>query len=176
MLGTRSRDEVERKHHHRGPISVVGYIQRKCGYLVGMDLPLLAISMIMEILTDSVNNQVLCFDPFSHKWTNPKCYGTIPSPRCCTASTIARDHVWLFGGDSVNVGENNELYKLDMIYLTWTEIATSLTKPQKRDCCSLNVLSEHQLVLHGGQSVDEDLMNDTWILDLPSLSWRLQCN
>ena len=27
------------------------------------------------------NNQLLCFDPLSNQWTNPKCSGTVPAPR-----------------------------------------------------------------------------------------------
>ena len=33
------------------------------------------------------NNQLLCFDPFSHHWTNPTCFGSIPPPALDYAAT-----------------------------------------------------------------------------------------
>ena len=32
------------------------------------------------------NNQLLCFDPVSQIWTNPKCFGDVPSPRLSSLS------------------------------------------------------------------------------------------
>ena len=119
------------------------------------------------------NNQVLCFDPSSQEWTNPKCYGTVPSPRSGHASTIVGDHAWVFGGYSNNFNSClNDLYQFDLMSLTWTEIQTTLAKPVKRKSCSLNAVSEHQLVLHGGSYGIFEKLNDTWVFDLQSLSWR----
>ena len=45
----------------------------------------------------ATNNQLLCYDPNTHKWTNPQCFGSIPTPRLGHASTIINDKVWLLG-------------------------------------------------------------------------------
>ena len=60
--------------------------------------------------------------------------------------------------------------------LTWTQIHISQPKPQELYCCSLNVISDKQLVLHGGAYSNRDryhTSNDTWILNLPTQTWRL---
>ena len=45
------------------------------------------------------NNQLLCFNPSSREWTNPKCQGSIPPPRAGHASTSMRHQAWVFGGE-----------------------------------------------------------------------------
>ena len=39
------------------------------------------------------NNQLLCYDPSSHSWTNPQCCGAVPFPRSPSASAIIKDKV-----------------------------------------------------------------------------------
>ena len=62
--------------------------------------------------------------------------------------------------------------------LIWTQIETGHPKPQGRTDCSLNVTAGNQLVLHGGFVVttsnrpNDCISSETWILDLPSQSWR----
>ena len=119
------------------------------------------------------NNQLLCFDPLSEEWTNPETSGTIPKPRSNQATSIIRDKVWMYGGSFDYFGKHyDDLYQLDMVSLTWTEIKFHKLKPPCRQYVSLNVLTEHQLVLHGGQSDDHQIYNDTWILDLLSMTWK----
>ena len=38
--------------------------------------------------TGFVNNQLLCYNPSNHSWTNPECFGANPSPRFAQCSTI----------------------------------------------------------------------------------------
>ena len=49
-------------------------------------------------------------------------------------------------------------------------------KPQKRYCCTLNVISDSTLVLHGGAlrggNHRYQTSSDTWILDLSTQTWR----
>ena len=67
----------------------------------------------------------------------------------------------------------DELYQLSMVSLTWTEIQTGQLTPQCRTWCSLSAPTQCQLVLHGGKSMSSNQsLDDTWILDLPSLSWK----
>ena len=117
------------------------------------------------------NNQLLHFNPVSHEWTNLKCFGTVPSPREFHATAAGGDTVWLYGGYNLDV-DFDDFYQLDMCSLTWTQIQTSTPNPGKRFACSLNVTKENQLVLHGGNSDGSDILEDTWVLDLSSYSWK----
>ena len=119
-----------------------------------------------------VNNQLLCFNPCSNTWTNPKCTGMVPSPRAACATAIIGDMVWFYGGYDHNNRELNELYELNMESLSWTQVQTGGPKPQ---CCSLSTLTaitESKLVLHGGSAGRRIVINEIWILDLPSKSWE----
>ena len=127
------------------------------------------------------NNQLLCFNPSCNEWTNPECTGSVPSPRACCASAISRHKVWLYGGVNDWNNDINDLLELNMQSLTWTQIQTCKPKPQQRYCCTLNVVSDGTLVLHG-EAVGLPLANggnhsyktssDTWILDLSTHTWR----
>ena len=112
----------------------------------------------------SFNNQFLHFNPVSSECTNLKCFGIVPSPRSYHATTVFRDTVWLYGGQTQGITCDG-LYQLDMCFLTWTQIQTMPPKPGRMQG-SLNVTRENQLVLHCGK--DES----TWILDLSSYSWK----
>ena len=111
------------------------------------------------------NNQLFHFNPVSSEWTNLKCLGVVPTPRSYHATTVFGDKVWLYGGQTQGI-TCDDLYQLDMCSLTWTQIQTMTLKPGRMQGCSLNVMRENQLVLHGGK--DEN----TWILDLSSYSWK----
>ena len=119
------------------------------------------------------NNQLLCFDPLSENWRNPQTFGAEPEPRAHHATTVILDKVWLYGGNNtLDDHICDELFHLDMTSLTWTEIQIGGLKPPCRDNCSLTTITEHHLVLHGGQSGSGECFDDTWIFDLPSLSWK----
>ena len=113
------------------------------------------------------NNQLLCYDPWSQDWRNLKPSGTVPEPHSEHTSTIIGDKVSMYGGFST---KPNRIYQLSMVSLTWTEILSGQPKPRYREMCSLIAVTEDQIVLHGG-STSKKRFNDTWILDLPSLSW-----
>ena len=122
------------------------------------------------------NNQLLQFDFTVKKWSNMKCSGTIPAPRTQPATTIIGDSLFLFGGSQLRRRSRlppdfYELYQLDMLSLTWTQIQTGEPKPRGLTFCSFNALTANMLVLHGGK-ISDHLFSDTWIMDVPSLTWR----
>ena len=117
------------------------------------------------------NNQLLCYDPSIQRWTNPQCFGAVPSPRSDHASTIFNDKVWLFGGYSQIWTLNDDLFELTMPSLTWTQIQTGQPGPQARICCTLTAVTDNQLVLHGGGHDLFDFCCDTWVMDLTTHSW-----
>ena len=47
---------------------------------------------------EGFSNQLLCFDPTSNIWENPKCSGSVPKPRGMHATTVIGHKVWLYGG------------------------------------------------------------------------------
>ena len=120
------------------------------------------------------NNQLLQFNPVRKEWTNAKVVGDVPSPRANHASTIIGHKVFLFGGQTTPQ-TSAEVYKLDMLSLTWTHIQTGRTKPAGRSFFSLNEIADNRLLLHGGQEsarFAEHIFSDTWILDLTSQTWK----
>ena len=122
-----------------------------------------------------MNNQLLSYDPDTNNWVNPQCFGSVPAPRWAHASAIIRGKVFLFGGFIQNRVYTDHFRQLDMNSLTWTQLRIFHPKPMARGFCSLTATSNNQLVLHGGQSTQEEVLqvSDTWIMDLTSYTWRL---
>ena len=119
------------------------------------------------------SNQLLRYDPSMHIWTNPQCFGAVPSPRKGHRSDVIRDKVWLFGGEDCILEDLDDFFELDMQSLVWTEITTGQTKPYRRSNFSLTAISDQQLVLYGGSSaVEVHGLSGAWIMDLPSQTWR----
>ena len=115
------------------------------------------------------NNQLLRFDPWTNIWTNPKCFGTIPSPRYGHSTAVIRDNVWLFGGYGGDLCAPDDLFEFDTCICTWTQIRPAGIGPQGRSHSSFSVVSDTQLILHGGVTIlPEKTFSDTWILDLAS--------
>ena len=123
-----------------------------------------------------VNNQLLCFIPSCNEWTNPKCSGSVPTPRCKHATTILKHTAWLYGGAGTNHDAFKYVYELNMYSLTWTQIPMGHPVPQGLTYSSLTAVSNNQLVVHGGAYKCEDhyhTLENTWILDLSTQTWRL---
>ena len=120
------------------------------------------------------NNQLFCYDPVTEKWTNPHCFGNVPSPRRSHATSRAdHDIVWLFGGSFHNQAKD-QLFQLNMKTLMWTQIHAAHMRPHGRSQCTLTLLTSNKLVLHGTfKDISQNLLTDTWVLDLTSHTWRL---
>ena len=120
----------------------------------------------------TVNNQLLCYNSTNKSWTNPQCFGAEPSPRANHSTTVIKDKVWLFGGVDSNLTALQDIFELDMISQIWTEILPDQPGLQGRFCSSLNAISDTQLVLHGGLASMDVVLDDTWFMDLQTLTWR----
>ena len=57
----------------------------------------------------------------------------------------------------------NDLFELNMLTCTWTQIQTDVITPRARCAASLHAISDGQLVLHGGCGRDIEFM-DTWVM------------
>ena len=108
-------------------------------------------------LNGAMNNQLLCYDPNTHNWTNPQCFGSILTPRSNHASTIVNDKVWLLGGKDSSDDKLGDFFELRMNTLTWTQIQTVQPRPKARSSCTLTALTNDMLVLHGRFDVDETM-------------------
>ena len=114
------------------------------------------------------NNQLLSYNPKTSKWTNPQCFGEVPSPRSgiCSSSTIIREKVYLFGGYIGDVRGSNDFFQLNMYSATWTRIQTVQRRPPTTWDCTLTAATDNQLVL-------STTSTGAWVMDLTSLSWRM---
>ena len=124
----------------------------------------------------SCNNQLLQFNIVLREWKNIHCFGAIPAPRKQHASTIVGDTVWLYGGrqKGPHAPLFDDLYQLDLHTHSWTMIKTGETKPPGCHRCMFNAVSGSQLILHGGRIAHAGGYYPicTWILDLPSCTWK----
>ena len=112
------------------------------------------------------NNQLLKFNPVSKEWSNPKSSGTVPNYHRTHTTTAIGHKVWY------STGAFEELYELDMQSLIWTCIKVNPPHPQHHHSCSINALTEKQLVMHGRYAAKIGSLSDTWVLDLPLRSWK----
>ena len=117
------------------------------------------------------NNQLLCFNPSNEEWTNPQCYGFVPEPRDGHATTKSQDKIWLYGGCN-SMTELQDLFELDMHSFTWTLIQIKQMQPFPQSSCTLSMISDDVLILHGGYTASWKRSSDTWILDLKTITWK----
>ena len=124
---------------------------------------------------DDSTNQLLCYNSSSKTWTNPRCYGSIPIPRAFHATAQAGHKVFVFGGGSRMPTSPvlDDLLELNMHSFTWTKIETGPVSPHRRVGSTLTAISENKLVLHAGNRLIGSQINDTWIIDLCSKTWKL---
>ena len=83
-----------------------------------------------------------------------------------------RNKVWIFGGKDSEMSQLEDFFELNMLSYTWTKIQTGHHRPHVHASSmhlSLNALSETELLLY---AEDNDLNHRTWILDLPSQTWK----
>ena len=75
-------------------------------------------------------NQFFCYNISANCWEWPSASGIIPSPRAWHTTFICDNTAFLFGGLS-NGPDGvefllNDLYTLDMVRMTWTQVHSSL--------------------------------------------------
>ena len=78
--------------------------------------------VIMKFFSYRLNNQLLCFNPSTKKWTNPQCFGDVPSPRATHKTAITDNKVWLFVGLNEFKFPLEDLFDFNMQSCVWTQI------------------------------------------------------
>ena len=122
------------------------------------------------VFSHRLNNQLICFNPFTKLWTNPPCFGAVPSPRYSHKTAIIKDKVWLFGGRNEFFLGLEDFFKFNMQSCIWTQIESGQTRPQTLKCPTLTAISDRYLILHGGLLLSNE--SSTWLMDLHSLTWQ----
>ena len=144
---------------------------QECLWIFGGSGPFLADSINdYGDFVNEVNNQLLCYKPSAHTGANPQNCEAVPSPRFGHSTMIVKEKVWLFGGGNHTNTQYNDLFYLNMISFTWTQIKTGLRKPKPCLRSSFTAISESQLVLHGGLSRRKEV-SDTWVFDISTHKW-----
>ena len=122
------------------------------------------------VFSHRVNNQLICFNPSTKMWTNPQCFGAVPSPRFSHKTAIIKDKVWLYGGKNDLFLSLQDFFEFNMQSCIWTQIESGQTRPQIHGCPSLTAISNRYLILHGGLLLKDE--SNTWLMDLHSLTWQ----
>lgn len=118
------------------------------------------------------NDQLLEFDPVLRTWNEVECEGTIPLARAAHSVTQVGSVVMIFGGRHLDK-RLNDLQQLDMCTFTWTSIETRGSSPLGRSWNSLNYMAhDHSLIVLGGFSSSNNVLDDVWKFDLKTLLWK----
>ena len=128
--------------------------------------------LTLDGISDDCTNHVFSFNPFSNRWTNVKCSGAVPEPRAWHATTVTQNKAWVYGGLDSTGRPTSGFHELNMHSLTWSQIKMGTIKPKERYQSSLTAVSDTQLVLHCGSRSHVEQLDDTWIWDVTSHSWR----
>lgn len=125
---------------------------------------------------DSKFSDVFVFDTTTNEWVKPKITGAAP---VCTFTVTFSAGVFLFvfGGQSLHDNNlTNDLYCLDTVSMTWTNVTPQGNKPGARDMASGNVVGSNMFMFGGycGNAIDNlfklQMDPDIAALPTPSLS------
>ena len=117
-----------------------------------------------------INNQLFCYDPFSHMWTNVECCGDIPAPQAGASAAVMKHKVYLCGGYvSSSVSTRLRMYELSIHSMTWTQIEFTGLRYNIHQIISLTSVRDNELVLHSNTGYEKGF---TRILDAQSHTWK----
>ena len=125
--------------------------------------------------SDSCYNDVWAFDLVTETWEALEPSGTPPSPRMDVALVYdaANQRMLLFGGRTLT-SFHNDLWELDLTQgtETWTQLNPSGTPPSGRAALT-GIIDPvyNRLILFGGMYGIGLRTNETWSLDLSTMSW-----
>ncbi|KAL2099288.1 hypothetical protein ACEWY4_005768 [Coilia grayii] len=117
------------------------------------------------------NNEVHLFDPRINSWSQPRTYGRPPAPRAAHASATLGCKGYICGGRVMET-RTSDIHCLDLKSLTWTEITSTSGLPVGRSWHTLTAVSDKELFLFGGLSVDCKPMSDGWVFDVETRKWK----
>ena len=122
---------------------------------------------------EECTSQFFSYNIASNSWEWPSAGGKIPSPRSFHTTFMSGDTAILFGGAQNSVQEvMNDLYTLNMVDLTWTQVHPPLIGkaaeglPEPRAGHSLTKVSSKEAVLFGGFYPPKPPSKDCWLLNI----------
>ncbi|OCT68184.1 uncharacterized protein LOC108698685 isoform X2 [Xenopus laevis] len=117
------------------------------------------------------SNSLYIFNPDYNIWYQPIVEGERPLPRFGHTATLLGNRVVIFGGRrSPSPVYLNDLYILDLGYMEYSTVSTSVEKPSPRSFHAAVKVSDHKFLVHGGCSLLGPL-SDAFIFDIDTLSW-----
>ena len=129
------------------------------------------------------HNALVSYSHQSDSFHWPVFRGSLPSPRAGAAVCSAGQEVFIFGGRA-RQRRLNDLYRLDLVSLTCSLVHTdtnpelfgpaSSLVPAPRSLHSLTYDGEGRLVLYGGLGQLSAPLNDCWVLEVETETWREQ--
>ena len=87
------------------------------------------------------------------------------------SAVVARDFVWVFGGDG-SQGLSNEIHRYDVLTDSWTQVGVTGDRPgARRDHGA--IVARNTMLIFGGieEPFFPETMDDVWQLDLDTLGW-----
>eukprot|EP01121_Diplochlamys_sp_Union-15-3_P015271 TRINITY_DN5013_c0_g1_i1.p1 TRINITY_DN5013_c0_g1~~TRINITY_DN5013_c0_g1_i1.p1 ORF type:complete len:267 (+),score=42.18 TRINITY_DN5013_c0_g1_i1:417-1217(+) len=132
---------------------------------------------IVNICPKEVCNDVFIFNTSTLKWSYPKVYGDIPSPRGWCSANVVGNKMFLFGGGSFNESWRegtlcNDMYTLDLITWEWTKVVTHGTQPSPRAAHSSAIINDI-LIIQGGGNFTGAVYDDTFLFNIRTMTWSL---
>jgi len=103
------------------------------------------------------------------EWSEAKPKGTCPSPQGGHRTCVFENTMLCFGGEGDDDKKRNDVFVLDFDTMEWSVAdipdGDDGERPQKRYCHSISLLSTGEMVVFGGRDGDNNLYNDSWVLD-----------
>ena len=114
-------------------------------------------------------------DPGNEQWIklNPTVVNNPYDRFLHTAVIDGAGHMLVMGGRNFWQNRLNDVYQLDLNTLTWTAVSTSGTPPTIREAHSAiydGLGGRNRMIIHGGTD-GYTYFNDTWELDLNTMTW-----
>ena len=129
------------------------------------------------------HNALVSYSSQTNSFQWPSFTGALPSPRAGAAVCSAGQEVFIFGGRS-RQRRLNDLYRLDLVSLTCTTVHTDTNQdmfgppsslvPAPRSLHTLTYTGQERLVVYGGLGQLSAPLNDCWVLEMDSETWREQ--
>jgi len=119
------------------------------------------------------NNQLVCFDLETKKWSSVSTRGPRPLPRAAMSSAIIGDRAFIFGGRHEST-RRSDMNCVNMKTFEWTgELAPPPESPRPvgRSWSSLCAIDERHLFLFGGYDQSSTPLNDAFLFDVEDRRW-----
>jgi len=119
------------------------------------------------------NNQVICFDLDTKRWSSVPTTGPRPLPRAAMCCALLGDRVYIFGGRHEGT-RRADMVCLDMKTFKWTgELVPppDSERPSGRSWSAMSVVDRHRLFLFGGYDQNSTPLHDSFFFDVRDNRW-----